>query len=124
METILIVVACLAIAVYVVWCRRRDCRADREHQAIMTAMSPGPRIRELTIVRSNPMRTRRFASGSQPVFPATKAEFAHVPTDYHHRATCVEAPAHDIGHAVSHSDGCSTIDTSHGEFDGGGHHGH
>jgi ABC-type nickel/cobalt efflux system permease component RcnA len=148
MQTILMTIACLAVvAAYVAWCRRKDRRADREHQAVMTAMSPGPRIRELTTVRPNPMRARRLASGSQPVFPATAAgDFGHVPTDYgtytpaevdaailgradtdthHHHATpCAETPAHDAGHDVSHHDACSTVDASYGGFDGGGHHGH
>lgn len=144
METLLTIIVCLAVIVaYVAWCRRRDGRADREHQAVMIAMSPGPRIRELTTMRPNPMRTRKLASGSQPVFPAASVgDFGHVPTDYgtyapaevnaeiigrsdidthHHHATpCAETPAH----GVSHHDTCSSVDVLYGGFDGGGHHGH
>ncbi len=139
METILIVVACLAVvAVYVAWCRRRDRRADKEHQAVMTAMSPGPKIRELTTVRSNPMRARRLAGGSRPVVPVTTTDFEtytpveidtviHVRADTdssHHHATCIEAPVHDAGQHVPHHDACSIVDTPYGGFDGSSHHGH
>lgn len=66
METILMTAACLAlVAGYVAWCRRKDRLADREHQAVIMAMSPGPRILELTAVRPNPLRMRRFT------FPST-----------------------------------------------------
>lgn len=157
LDTLLMIVACVSIVVaYVAWCLRRDRRADREHQAVVMALSPGPRIRDLTVpgmVRPNPLRPRKFAGGSQPVFPAAPAsDFDHVPTDYgtytpaqadaeilsrpdagshyHHAATstCAEAPAQDAGHHASHHDACSTVDTSYdtsyGGFDGGGHHGH
>lgn len=148
MEAIMIVVACLTGLAYVAWCLRKDRRANQEHQAVMTALSPGPRIRELTSVRPNPMRARNLAGGSQPVFPVASGGFEHVATDYgtytpavvdaailgradtethqhqHHVSSCAEAPAHDSGHHVSHHDTCSTSDASYGGFDGGGHHGH
>lgn len=131
METILMIIACFAVVgAYVAWCRRRDLRADREHQAVVTAMSPGPRIRELTTVRPNPMRARKLASGSQPAFPTTTAGgFAHVSTDYG-TYTPAEVDVAILGRAdtdaetpVSHHDAGSTVDMSHGGFDGG-HHGH
>lgn len=139
MKAVLLIIAYASVVVvYVLWCLRRGRRADREHQAVIAAMSPGPKIRELTTVRPNSMRTRKLASGSQPVFPATSVgDFGHVPTDYgtytpaevdavilgrtdtdtyhHHARPCAEAPTHDA---------CSTVDTSYGGFDGGGHHGH
>lgn len=139
MQAILTILTSVAVvAAYVALCRRKDRRADKEHQAVITAMSPGPKIRELTTVRPNPIRTRKLASGSQPVFPTMSVgDFEHVPTDYgtytpaevdavileradvdthhHHAAPCAEVPAHDT---------CATVDTSYGGFDGGGHHGH
>lgn len=145
LETVLTIIACLSVvAVYVLWCLRRDRWADREHQAVITAMSPGPKVRELTAVRPNAIRTRKLAIGSQPLFPSMPAsDFGHVPTDYgtytpaemdatilgctdtdthhHHVTPCAEAPAHDAGQHVSHHDTCSTMDTSYGGFDGSGH---
>lgn len=153
MQTFLVIIACLSIVVaYVAWCLWRDRQADRAHQAVAAALSPGPRIRELTVpgmVRQNPLRARNLAGGSQPAFPSAD-DFGHVPTDYgtytpaqvdaeilgrsdlglhcHHATTCAEAPAPDAGHHVSHHDACPTVDTtydtSYGGFDGGGHHGH
>jgi hypothetical protein len=131
MQTFLVIIACLSIvAAYVTWCLRRDRRVDREHQVIVTALSPGPRIRALTVsgmVRQNPLRARNLAGGSQPVFPSVSADdFGHVPTaqgdaeTLHHATTCAELPAPDVGHHASHLDACS----SYGGFDGGGHPGH
>ncbi len=84
MEVILTILAvAAAVAAYMILCRRKDRRADKEHQAVITAMSPGPRILELTTARPNPLRARKLASGSQPVFPTASAgDFGHVPTDY------------------------------------------
>ncbi len=136
MEAILMIVTCLLIvAAYVVWCLRKDRRLDRDRQAVLTVMSPGPRIRELTTPRPKQTRTRKFASGSQSTIPPAPAggyetyEPAQISAatlgradthDQHrHVAPCVEAPSHDVGHHASHHDACSTVDTSHGGFDGG-----
>lgn len=141
MKFILMIIVCLsAVVAYVLWCLRRDRRAGLEHQAVIMAMSSGPKIRELTTVRPNPNppRMRRFASGSRSAFSAAPADdFGHVSTDYgtytpaemdtsphqHHAATCVEVPVHDTGHHVSHHDVCSVVDTPYGGFDSSSHHG-
>lgn len=118
MEALIMTAACLAVvAAYVAWCHRKDRLADREHRAVITAMSPGPRVRELTTVRPNPLRTRKFAGGSQPAFsPASPGDFGHVSTDYGTYTPDAETPADP--------DTCATVDASFGGFDGGGHHGH
>lgn len=76
MHAIIVITALFAlVATYVVRSRRKDTRADREHQARIEALAPGPRIRELTTVRPNPMTTRRMDLGAPD-------DFKHVPTDY------------------------------------------
>lgn len=126
MQAILTILACTAaVTAYVVLCRRKDCRADREHQAVITAMSPGPKIRELTTVRPNPMLLRKLASGSQLVFPATSAgDFGHVPTDYG-TYTPAEVNAAILGRADTDTHHHhATSDTPYGGFDGVEHLGH
>jgi len=147
MQALVVIVLCAAAAAtYAIYCARKDCRVEREHQAVVTALSPGPKVREMTTMRPNPMRSRRLASGSQPTFtPSASDDFKHVPTDYgtytpaevdsailgradtelHHAIpVCAEAPSHDT-FSGGHHDACSTHDSSYGGgFDGGGHHGH
>lgn len=69
MQTFFVIIACLSTVVaYVAWCLRRDRRAEREHQAVAAALSPGPRIRELTVpgmVRQNPFQVRNLAGLQQ-----------------------------------------------------------
>lgn len=110
MKAVLMIIAYASVVVvYVLWCLRRGRRADREHQAVIAAMSPGPKIRELTAVRPNPIRTRKLASGSQTVFlAATAGDFGHAPTDYG-TFTPADVDAATLGRA---------------DIDGGGHHRH
>lgn len=143
MEAILMTVACpLIVVAYVVWCLRRDRRLDGDCQAVLTAMSPGPKVRQLTTQRPNQPRVRKLASGSQSTFlPAPASDFGHAPTDYgtytpvqidaailgradtddqHRRvAPCVEMPSYDAGHHSSHHDSCASVDTSCSGFDVG-----
>lgn len=135
METVLTTVAyfvvIVAYVVYILWCWRRDGRADRDHRDLMTAMSPGPQIRALTSARSNPMRTRKLARGSQVSVPlaSSASDFADVPTDYgtytpaqvaaeilkrtdnRHAGACAESPSRDVGHHAYHHDARSTTNT-------------
>jgi hypothetical protein len=128
-----ILVIAAVSAAYLVLSSRKDRRSDRDHRAVMAAMSPGPRIHEMTSVRPLPLRRNRMAQGSRTVAVASD-DFAHVDTNYgtyapddveaavsghadtqsHHVHPCAEAPAH---HGVLDTSSC---DVGH---DAGGHHG-
>lgn len=139
MLALIVIILCVAAVVsYVVYCVRKDHRFERDRLAVATALSPGLEIREMTMVRPNPIRTRRLANRSQSAFtPLAPDDFAHVSTDYgtytpasvetsileradteiHHPAhSCVEAPMHDTCSTSdsSFSDTCSTSDSSFG----------
>jgi hypothetical protein len=81
MDALIVMVICaIGIATFVVYCHRKDRRRDREHREMLVALSPGPRIREMTTTRPSSVRRRRVADGSQP--PAVSDDFYHVHTSY------------------------------------------
>lgn len=88
MQAIIVIILCLAAAAYVIHSARKDRRVVRDHNTVTAALAPGPRIREMTIARPNPVSPRRLANGSRPVFkpavfsPADPDDFKHVDTDY------------------------------------------
>lgn len=150
MQTTIVTILCAApLIVFIIYCSRKDRRVARERRAVEIALSPGPKVREMTTARSKPLKVRHLANGSQPTFtPLTPNDFSHVPTNYgtytpadvdvaileradtelHHvDSVCAEAPSHQT-FGSGHHDGCSTHDSTHdssygGGFDTGGHHG-
>lgn len=104
METTIIIAICAVIAaVFVFYSTRKDRRQDREHSAVMTALSPGPQILEMTSVRPSPLRHNRIVERPRP--PAA------IPS-------LIDSSSCDTGHHAGHD---SSFD---GGFDGGSHHGH
>lgn len=115
-----LLVIAAAVAAYLVMSSRKDRRSDLDHRAVVAAMSPGPRIREMTSVRPSPLRRNRMAE--RTVAPAAD-DFAHVDTDYgtyspadveaaisgradtqsHHGHPCAEVPSH---HGVTDTTSC------------------
>jgi hypothetical protein len=128
MQALIVIVLCAAAGViYVIYCVRKDRRVERELQVVVTTLSPGPKVREMTTMRPNPMRSRSLASGSQPTFTPAEVDSAvlgRADTELHHATpACAGAPSHDT-FSGGHHDACSTHDSSYGEgFDGGGHRG-
>lgn len=109
-------------AAYLVLSSRKDRRSAQDHRAVMSAMSPGPRIHEMTSVRPSPVSRNRMAKGSRTVAPAAD-DFSHVGTDYG-----TYTPA-DVEAALPHHDhSCAEVPAHHDAFDAsscdvGGHHG-
>lgn len=89
MQIITVIILCAAVSVaYVIYCTlltQAGRRVKRAHRAVSTALSPGPRIREMTATKRsspNPFKQTPIATAGC-VLPSTPADaFEHVPTDY------------------------------------------
>lgn len=66
MTPLAILAACaVAVAVFALYRAWKSYRTGRDHQAMMTALSPGPQILEMTTVRPNPFKPPRVAAAGQ-----------------------------------------------------------